>query len=348
MSLASHRFFVDHTYTAGRGVEEIPPPPWTSELLAELRFTYDVLERALPMIEAKGLRFYLTKEAYFLPEYGPDVVAVLLQEERSKVPVYGRHVRAVLRNLQSKPFLGFTPHARMGRFEAVLAFEYARDWYTHSKSRRALNQPHPQWPAQVRKEPLVIDMPLGYHSQVELPQVHMADRKLDLFFAGQIKHAVPKNDYRYWVSTSKFVVREQLWKILTDLKQEGNWNIDLGDIAADQHKELAEAFGSYSEKMVNSRICVSPRGTVADTFRSFEGLRAGCMVIGNLVPPESFLKNAPIHIVKHWSELEPMIKKYARNIDFLEGERAKSLAYWDQHLTPEKIAEYLAAAMNRG
>ena len=347
MSPGAHRFFADHTYTAGRGLEELPPPPWTSDLLAELRYTYDVLERALPLIKGRALRFYITKEAYYLPEYGPDVVAVLLQEERSKVPVYGRHVRAVVRNLQSKPFLGFKPHARMGRFEAVLGFEYARDWYTHTRSKRALAAPHRDWPSPIRKEPLVIDIPLGYHSQVELPQVPMAERTLDLFFAGQIKHPVPRNDYRYWVSTSKWVVRQQLWDILVELKRKGEWNIDLGEIAADQQKQFAEAFGSYSEKMMHSRICVSPRGAVADTFRSFEGLRAGCMVIGNLVPPESFLANAPIHVVKHWSELEPMLRKYARDLGYLEQERAKSVAYWEKHLAPEKIAEYLADALNR-
>ena len=71
------------------------------------------------------------------------------------------------------------------------------------------------------------------------------------------------------------------------------------------------------------------------------------MVIGNLVPPESFLANAPIHVVKHWSELEPMLRKYARDLGYLEQERAKSVAYWEKHLAPEKIAEYLADALNR-
>jgi hypothetical protein len=347
MSLRSHRFFADHTYTGGRGVRELPPPPWTNELQAELRFPYDVLERALPTVRPQGLRFYLTKEAYYLPEYGSDVVAVLLQEERSKVPVYARHVRAVIRNLQSRPFLGFTPHARMGRLEAVLAFEYARDWYTHGKSKLAQRAAHPEWPAPVRKEPLVIDIPLGYHSQVELPQVPMAERTLDMFFAGQIRHAIPKSDYRYYVSTSKWVAREQLWDILVALKKKGDWHIDLGAIAADQQKEMPQAFNSYSEKMMNSRICLSPRGAVAETFRSFEGLRAGCMVIGNLVPPASFLAKAPIHIVQHWSELEPMLKKYARNINFLEGVREKSLAFWNEHLSPDRIADYLADSLNQ-
>jgi hypothetical protein len=332
MSLESYRFFADHTYSEGVALRELPPPPWTDSLQAELRFTYDVLEQALPMVKAKGLRFYITKEAYRLPEYGPDVVAILLQEERSKVPVYGRHVRAVIRNLQSKPFLGFAPHWRMGKVEATLAIEYARDWYTHTKSRRAFRAPHPEWPAPVRNEALVIDMPLGYHSQVELPQV---------------RHPVPRHDLRHYIGTSKFAAREQLWRILTDLKAKGEWNIDLGNIAADQAKELAPVFNTYSEKMVNSRICVSPRGTVADTFRSFEGLRAGCLVIGNRVPKESFLAGSPIHIINHWAELEPLLKKYARNIEYLEGERAKSLAFWNEHLSTEKIAQYLADALNR-
>jgi hypothetical protein len=347
MRQCSHRFFLDSMYSGTGMVREVAPPPWHDGMQAELRFTYDVLELALSRINAQGLHFYFTKEAYRLPEYGRHVIAVLLQEERCKPAVYSRHVRATIRNTSCQPFSGFHPHLRMGRLEAVLAFEYARDWYKHIQARSAMNGAHRDWPAPVRANPFTIQIPLGYHSQTELPQVPMAERTLDTFFAGDVKAVLSKSDYRYWTSISKNVARTQLWRVLIDLQKRGVWNIDLNNLDSTQNRSHASSFNSYSQKMMNSRICVSPRGTLADTYRSFEGLRAGCLVVGQPVQRGSFLANAPILLLNHWSELERILKKYARNIPLLEAAREKSLAYWNEYLRPERIAESLVLSLNR-
>ena len=279
MSLSSHRFFAATHVGEVVTVEELPPPPWQSSIKAELRYIYDVLEHALPIVKAEGLHFYFTNEAYMLPEYGSHVVSVLYHEERCKVPVYSRHVRATIRYNQSKPFLGFRLHRRMGRLEAVLFLEYIRDWYLHIRSRIALDRPHPEWPKPVRKEPVVIMLPFGYHSQDELPIRPMAERTVDTFFAGEVKHAVSKTSYRYWLSTSKFLARAQVYKELRKLVETKKWKIELSTIGSTERKQLTSLYDSYSEKMMNSRICTAARGSVAETFRAFEGIRAGCLVV---------------------------------------------------------------------
>ncbi len=340
----NHRFFTDHTYTGGEGPRELPPPPWSSALPAEFRYPYDALEHALPSLRAQNLRFYITKEAYALPAYGRDVVAVLLQEERCKAPVYGRHVRAVIRNLHSRPFLGWRPHLPLTKLEVVLTFEYARDWYTSLKSRRALARPPAAWGAPVRRDPVTIPIPLGYHSQVELPQVPMADRALDLFFSGQVTEHIPAGSYKHWTSTSKIEARRQVWAALRDLQAEGKWRMDLGDAAAGSR----EAAGSgYSEKMMQSRLCIAPRGSMADTFRAFEGLRAGCLVVANPLPRDRFFyPGAPVLLVDHWREVGGILKKYARDLAALEDFRARGLAWWNEHLRPEVMGAYLAQELN--
>lgn len=343
----THRFFTDSTYTGGEGLREIAPPPWTDALPAEFRYIYDVLEHALPAVNAEGLRFYFTKEAYFLPAYGADVVGVLLQEERCKVPVYGRHVRAVLRNLSSQPFLGYRPHWPFTKLERVLTVEFLRDCYTSLRSRYFLEHPPATLPAPVREEPRTIRLPLGYHSQVVLPQIPMDERTLDTFFAGQIHYDIPRGTYQYWLSSSKHEARRQIWDVLQQLDKEGRWNLDLGAIAANQNLSHAASYGSYSEKMMQSRICVAPRGSVADTFRAFEGLRAGCLVVSNPLPADEFLyPNAPLLIVDHWRELRGVLERYARDYGLLEEWRARALAWWHMHLRPEVLAKSVAARLN--
>jgi len=347
MLSASHRFFLSPPLFGIDKVQELPPPPWTNELAAELKFPYEVLEAALSDVKADSLHFYFTKRAFYLPEYGQHVVPILIQEERCKVPVYSRHVRATIRNLETKPFLGFNLHRRMGRLEALQSFEYTRDWFLHAMSAVAMNRSHRGWPTPVRKEPFTITLPLGYHSQVEIPQKSMAERKLDISFAGNIKHPVPVTSYRYWLSTSKFLTRTQLYQELEYLKETGRWNIYLQESHASQFAGAAEVNQTYSELMMDTRICVSPRGSIAETFRSYEGLRAGCLVVGNRVPKSSFLASAPILVVDHWKELESILDQYARDTDFLEEARSRSLDFWNTHLTPWRLARMVSAQLNR-
>jgi hypothetical protein len=345
-AIASHRYFMTSDYSGDRGTVELPPPPWQKSIHAEMRYPYDVLEQALPQVSARGLHFYFTKDAYELPEYGPHVVCMLLQEERCKVPVYGRHIRATIRNLMPKPFLGWVPHAHMGSVEAVLTFEYARDWYTHLKSRWARAHPPQAWGSPIRRQPMDLRIPLGYHSQVDVPYIPIKDRTLDMFFAGEVRHPVPKTSYKYWTSTSKFEVREQLWRELTKLK--GEWNIDLGAIASVDSKRNAQAFDTYSQKMMNTRICLAPRGTLPDTFRHFEGMRAGCLVVGNPVPVEPYLYGAPMLLINHWCEINGILKKYGRNNDFIQEMGDKGNAWWHAHCTPELVGRYIAGELNKG
>ncbi len=340
----THRFFTDHNYLGSTGMRELPPPPWNDALPAEFRYVYDVLEQALPHVKAEGLRFYFTKEAYFLPEYGPDVVVILLQEERYKVRVYGRNVRAVIRNLLTVPHLGWRPHLHLGKPEAVLTFEFLRNCYTSLRSRAFAKFPPEYLPAPIRKETEMMTLPLGYHRQVELPQVAMRDRKLDTFFAGQVRHEIASG-YLRWTSTSKFEVREQLWRELNLLAKQGKWKIDLGNIAADEQGHAQ--YDSFSEKMMQSKICVSPRGTFAECYRTYEGLRAGCMVVVNRHAKDEFLyPGAPLVFVDHWRELGGILERYANNYDALEEFRAKSLAWWHDRLRPEVQARKIIAGLN--
>jgi hypothetical protein len=69
-------------------------------------------------------------------------------------------------------------------------------------------------------------------------------------------------------------------------------------------------------------------------------------VVGNPVPKDTLLANAPILVVDHWKELEAVLRKYARNVDLLEEARAKSLAYWNDHLLPARLSVHLAVGLN--
>ena len=343
---SSHRYFAAWPL-AGYPLFELPNRSlWDKSLLAEWRYPLAVLAAAEQEIQERSLHFYLTKDPNELPEYGPHVVAVLLQEERCKIPAYALHVRGVIRNLPSAPFLGFRPHPGFSRLDAVLTFEYARDLALHHRSRHALKSPHPEWPAALHGTPRIFTIPLGYHSQEELPQIPMQDRPLDSFFAGELATRVSPTTYRYWLSTSKAEAGKQLWRILRRIERDPEWRIDLDNIGVGDIASRTAQFNAYSQKMMNSRICLAPRGSMAETFRLYEGLRAGCLVITNRLPDEPFLHGAPVIQIDHWKELPGLLKKYARDIDALEDYRHAALDWWKNHCHEQVIGHHAAHFLN--
>lgn len=343
MTERGHRYFAAWPHSVAK-LLEIPNAKWDPSLPADWRYALAVLSEASKEIEDEGLYFYFTKDPYRLPEYGPHVVAVLLLEERCKIPSYARHIRAVIRNTRSVPFLGLRPRAGLSRLEFNLAFEYVRDWAMHLKSRLSLSLRRPHWPPAVDNKPHIYTIPLGYHSQEDLPQIPMRDRSLDCFFAGDLSVGAGRNSYRYWISTSKVQARKQLWRVLDRLKSDPEWHIELGSVTGQTVND--SQFNSYSQKMMNSRICVAPRGSMAETYRFYEGLRAGCLVISNRLGDESYLKGAPVIQVDHWKELPCLFKKYARNLAALEHYRAASLAWWEQHCSERVFGPRVAHFLN--
>ena len=130
------------------------------------------------------------------------------------------------------------------------------------------------------------------------------------------------------------------------LKRDPEWRIDLDNIGVGESLSRAAQFNSYSQKMINSRICLAPRGSMAETFRLYEGLRAGCLVITNRIPDEPFLHGAPVIQIDHWKELPALLKKYARDIDVLEHYRQDSLAWWQNHCHEKVIGPQVADFLN--
>jgi hypothetical protein len=348
MTNTNHRFFLawpDHSAP----VIELPGPVWNNELTPEVRYPLAVLSEATRSMQATGLHFYLTKDPDVLPEYGSHVVAVVILEERCKYPAYGRHVRAVIRNLQSTPFIGFRMHPRMGQLEAVESFEFVRDWAIHLRSLVRMRQFVVNNMAAISKQPHIITIPLGYHSQNELPILPMHDRQLDSFFSGEVNSHYERNDYRYWTSTSKVVARRQLFKVLDQMQKssaENDWNILGNEIDAARTNLDAAGYGGYSERMQQSRICIAPRGSVAETYRIFEGLRSGCLVMTNPLPHAPYLDDAPLILVDNWRELPKLLRKYARDLPTLERYSKAGRQWWDDHCAEQVIGKHVAGALN--
>lgn len=341
-----HRYFVIWPDSSAP-LRELSGPSDTSAGIPDIRYALAVLAELEPLLKGPTRHFYFTKDPDRLPEYGGHVVVMLLLEERCKVPAYALQVGAVVRNMSDRPYLGFRLRPTSPKLISTSLFEYARDYALRKRSIARVRKDPPQ----VLTRPNIIRIPLGYQSQQILPQLSMSERTLDTFFAGDTATPFLRNNYRYWIPPTKTVTRRQLWNVLDALRRSGEWNIVLNDVRPDspaplQSSPTALDYQSYSGLMMNSRICVAPRGSNWESYRFYEGLRAGCLVITSPFRNEPFLRGAPVITVDSWSQLPQLLRRYARDTETLEQYRLASLAWWNDHCSETVIARQLAAQLN--
>ena len=55
---------------------------------------------------------------------------------------------------------------------------------------------------------------------------------------------------------------------------------------------------------MDARVCLAPRGASVETFRVLEGLRAGCVVVGERLPGHWFYDGAPV------IQLRPLVRSW--------------------------------------
>ena len=337
------------------------PIPWDihdpeqSERSDYLRRTLQVMERHL---ECDGLTFYITWNLDELPSYGEDVVAIVMGDEWSQVPAYAHRVLATFKCYGSSPELAARPLRAPTYLNALLAAKYVRmrlhqlpgalRHRLHLLKRRLQGQDCPP----------IYDFPLGYGNQLELPITPITERSLDVFFAGSIEQggSHPVWSPRHWLRSPKVVARNRMMQAVDQLaKDHPSFNIRIHtndrfvlnalEYGLTEPGEVLDA-QAYSETLMDTEICLVPRGTSPETFRFFEGLRYGCVLITERLPSRWFYDGAPGIQVDDWSELDTLIPQLLDDPKRMEEVHEASLEWWSTVCSEEAVGQFIAYKIN--
>ena len=323
------------------------PPSWGETWGVDCRYfglALAAMDRLLPAsCTTPPLHVYVTWSCRSLPEYGAHVVVLLLGEEIGLVPRYVRHVRAVFKTMRLRPTLGSRTWWKVDQLTFLLWLKFARNWTIHLRSRWQARFVPRHWPPRVKQRVEVFDVPLGYFLQELVPQKTMAERWYHCFFAGQVVSG-PLTLWRRFLPTPKACARRKMLAMIQRLRQsEQRFRFDGGevtDVQLGQH--------DYSQRLMNSKICLAPRGSVPDSFRFFEGLRAGCLVVCEPLTQEWFYAGAPVIQIDDWNEFPHVIRPFLEDDAALEQARLRSLQWWEQKCGEAAVgramADYVAKA----
>jgi hypothetical protein len=301
----------------------------------------------------RGLTVYLTWKLDELPSYGDDVVAVVLGDEWCRVPSYAQDVLATFKCYGTSLPLGlkgFTlPHDLLELGKYLRTQIHRLPGLLRRFARRARNE---------RKEHShaspIFDIPLGYGNQEERPVTPIEERPTDLFFSGSVQHAPkPSWSLRHWIQNPKTISRTAMLKHLRKLQsRRPDLNVDVATTSEFAwnaiHYDKEEAGDmmdaeTYSRHMMNTKICVVPRGTSLESYRFFEALRYGCVILSDPLPTRWFYDGSPAITLKNWRQLPEVANRILNNPAFLHEKHRAALSWWEEVCSEDAVGMFMAS-----
>ena len=102
----------------------------------------------------------------------------------------------------------------------------------------------------------------------------------------------------------------------------------------------------YSWAINNSKIIFAPTGSASlETFRFYEGMLSGCMVISIKQPDVSFYDDAPYLKVQEWNEILPAVTNILNRPEVIERYSKEAQAWYKKHCSPQGLASYIIKSL---
>ena len=103
----------------------------------------------------------------------------------------------------------------------------------------------------------------------------------------------------------------------------------------------------YNFILRNTRIALVPRGWVnTETFRLYEAMKWGCVVISEELPQREYYKNIPIIQVKNWRDGLRIANELIVDIPTLDKMSKTNKEFYKRNLSPEATADLILKTIN--
>lgn len=166
-------------------------------------------------------------------------------------------------------------------------------------------------------------LPLCELSGFQSENIPILERELDWCFLGQLDPFARRNFSQMTYALHK----NENYKHVLHFYQ--GWN---NGIAQEE----------YSQIMNNTRIAFVPNGSLSrESFRFYEAMKCGCVVISLQQPKTELYDNAPFVRVKDWQEAYRIFHDLITQKDILQKISENSLRWYNDFCSSKNIAEYM-------
>jgi hypothetical protein len=300
-----------------------------------------VLEEVDKNIGSSNLCFYVTWDTENLPSYGSNVVAIVLGDERCKMPLYADKVLAVFKGYGTRLMLASNPFLNPSYYSFLCLLHYLQA--------SLIRLPRILRYRLLNKSVNIFDIPIGCFNSIDRPLKNFSQRTLDISFIGGVGgETCSRKSIKYWLKTPKIIARKSLLdNLLKVQKAMKNLNI-YSSVTPDAISHIAnlDVQERYIEILRDTKICLIPRGTSLETFRLFEAMKYGCVLVADVLPNRWFYENAPIVKVKNWCELDRQLELLLDDPKAMYDLHQASLKWWNNKCAEEAVGQYISMQIN--
>ncbi len=291
------------------------------------------LSRLLPGFD--NYTFVFTRDVGELPEKfagTPLLVPIVMGDEWGRIPAYAESVHAIFK--APGQHIKIATHTGWPRFNAMALLQYLRVQVK-------------RYPNYWNQKKNIFAIPYGYYRLPKTDDIRpIMERSIDASFTGSLDHRSNGSLLRRVAKTNKVLSRERLVRIVDQWKQGKPYTIDVKLSKSFPKATDEPEFNDYPQILMDTKICLCPRGTHLETYRLCEGSYYGCVLIAEEQPDHWFAATSPAIILKDWRKLPALLDELLADPARLNALQQASLDYWDSTLAPTNIAGYMSKQLS--
>jgi len=193
---------------------------------------------------------------------------------------------------------------------------------------------------------------LGYHTQTKNKTIiPIKERLYNISFLGCLNRnriilaSILTNIKLKWIIMGMLFNKKLTYKIINSILHY-KFNNDYYHFNEGFNNGLDEE--DYNFILKNTKIALCPRGWVnTETFRLYESMKWGCVVISEELPERSYYKDIPIIKVKDWNEGIKIANKLINDTTELERLSEKNIEFYKNNLSPEATVELVIQTITK-
>ena len=196
----------------------------------------------------------------------------------------------------------------------------------------------------------VCTIPL-HHSTLDVKPVDMSERLYNMSFIGCLNNNRIKLSSLLTRMSTKLITfglmffKKQTLQFTSRLSKAVNAG-SFFQFNPDFNKGLCKS--DYLYILQQSKISLCPKGWVnSETFRFFESMKLGCVVITEQLPNRWFYKNCPAIQVQSWEEGLAIANDLLKNPDRLKLLSNKTLQFYKTQLSAAAVAKHILTRLKK-
>jgi hypothetical protein len=104
----------------------------------------------------------------------------------------------------------------------------------------------------------------------------------------------------------------------------------------------------YKDFLLQTKILLCPKGSLSvETFRLFEGLNAGCIVISEMLPELDIYKDVPVIQIKSWDKGLKKAREFLSDPLMLQGMQDESIKWWNSNCSYSSVAKRIIIQLQK-